>query len=188
MAKRKRVAGQKIAARGNGGSPRGKGSGAVVKIERHFLHLAGEYRVCSELNRRHVLATITYGNHKSADVYAIGSSRRRALKIEVKTSQRNNFVTNMTRKKLSESSNAPDFWVLAQITSDPHSGRFFVLSHKQLRDAQIERNEEYRRAYRKGHPKGPAPGSGVDSVWIEDIGRFEDKWEKIVRAANGPVS
>lgn len=44
----------------------------MAKIEKYLLHLAGEYRVCSELNKRGVFATITYGNRKAVDVYVIG--------------------------------------------------------------------------------------------------------------------
>jgi hypothetical protein len=39
----------------------------MAKIPSDLLHLAGEYRVCSELNKRGIFATITYGNHKGVD-------------------------------------------------------------------------------------------------------------------------
>lgn len=59
----------------------------MAKIPQYLLNLTGEYRVRSELTKRGVFATVTYGNRKSVDVYAISDRRERALKIEVKTSQ-----------------------------------------------------------------------------------------------------
>lgn len=41
-------------------------------IDKYFLNLAAEYRVTAELLKREVFATITYGNRKGADIYAIG--------------------------------------------------------------------------------------------------------------------
>ncbi|MBW3541194.1 MAG: hypothetical protein KY476_13075 [Planctomycetes bacterium] len=124
----------------------------MAKIPSYLLNLAGEYRVCSELNKRGIFATVTYGNHKGVDVYAISDRRARALKIEVKTSQQGNFVTNITRKGLCKQDNphAPDFWVLFQIqpqedgTFEEH---FFVLTHKQMCRAQSRRNDDYERGY-----------------------------------------
>ena len=84
----------------------------MAKIPTYLLNLAGEYRVCSELNKRGVFATVTYGNHKGVDVYAISDRKDRALKIEVKTSQRGNFVTKLTQKRAQDDSQVPDFWVL----------------------------------------------------------------------------
>ena len=40
----------------------------MARIEPYLLNLAGEYRICSELNKRGVFATVTYGNRKGADV------------------------------------------------------------------------------------------------------------------------
>ena len=82
-----------------------------ARIPSYLLSLAGEYRVCSELNKRGIFATVTYGNYKGVDVYAISDRKARALKIEVKTSQRENFVTRITQKRLCEEgkAHAPDF-------------------------------------------------------------------------------
>jgi hypothetical protein len=116
----------------------------LTRIPSHLLNLAGEYRVCSELNKRGVFATVTYGTRKGVDLYAISDRTTRALKIEVKTSQRGNFVTSLSQKCGDDNPNsegfwerratdkqAPDCWVLFQIraagTASP-TERFFILT------------------------------------------------------------
>ena len=44
-----------------------------------FLNLAGEYRVAAELLKREIFTTITYGNRKGTNIYAIGPNRRTAV-------------------------------------------------------------------------------------------------------------
>jgi hypothetical protein len=61
-----------------------------ILLDRYKLNLAGEYRVAAELLLRGVFATVTYGNKKGADVFAIGLTRRASV-IEVKASQRSRF-------------------------------------------------------------------------------------------------
>jgi hypothetical protein len=158
-------------------------SKAMMKIETDLLALAGEYRVCSELNRRGVFATVTYGNHKSVDVYAISDRRERALKIEVKTSQGAQFVTRITQKGLSQDPAAPDFWVLVQMRrtgQDTFVDRFFVLAHAEICEIQVARNAAYAERYRTTHGHDPDFATGVDNVRVEDVEAYEDQWHKIV--------
>lgn len=153
---------------------------APRKIEGYFLNLAGEYRICSELNKRGVFATITYGTRKGADVYAIGEHGR-AMRIEVKTSQRKQFVTGISQKSFSDGS--PDFWVLFLLRPMENGGfeeRFFVLTHEEACKAQRMRNAIYAEKYVARHGIPPDFSSGVDNLKIEDVEEFEDQWEKIV--------
>jgi hypothetical protein len=88
----------------------------MMLVDKDLLNLAGEYRVCSELLKRGVFATITYGHRKAVDVYTISDRQERALKIEVKTSQKGRFVTSLSRKAgWASSHTTPDFWVLCYI-------------------------------------------------------------------------
>jgi hypothetical protein len=57
---------------------------AAMPLDKYHLNLAGEYRVAAELLKRGIFATITYGNKKGADIYAIGEDSRQAAVIEVK--------------------------------------------------------------------------------------------------------
>jgi hypothetical protein len=162
---------------------RRESNGRPPAIPSYLLNLAGEYRVCSELNKRGIFATVTYGTHKGVDVYAISDRKERALKIEVKTSQRGNFVTSITQKCLAEDPAAPDFWVLFQIqptASSRYSERFFVLTHKELCKVQSARNAAYSVKYRSRHGKDPDLSKGVDNVTVADVKQFEDAWSKII--------
>ena len=68
-----------------------------MAIDKYYLNLAGEYRTAAELLKRELFATITYGNKKGADIYAIGPNRRTAV-VEVKASNSQRFVTGFYQK------------------------------------------------------------------------------------------
>ena len=155
----------------------------MAGIAKDLLNLAGEYRICSELNKRGIFATVTYGNRKSVDVYAISDRQERALKIEVKTSQHNKFVTSIAQKHLFSDPTAPDFWVLFQIQPGEDATfkeRFFVLTHKEICQVQAARNRAYAKKYFVRHGKQPNFSAGVDNVTVADVERFEDQWPKII--------
>lgn len=159
-------------------------------LNKYLLALAGEYRVCSELCKRGVLATVTYGNRKSVDIYAIGDQHRRVLRIEVKTSRdRRKFVTNLSKKKPNGGEfDVPDFWVLIQIQQD-HEGafreRFFVLSHGELEIVQTRVNDAYDSNYLARHGRNFERSRGVDSVTVADVEKHEGRWEKISTSLTG---
>lgn len=165
----------------------------MARIRPDLLSLAGEYRVCSELNKRGLFATVTYGNRKSVDVYVIQDAPRRAIRVEVKTSQRGRFVTRITQKRLEHSADAPDYWVLFLLRprpGDEFEERFFVLSHREICRIQKKGNSIYARRYRKTHGKSPDEMAGVDNVRVEDVQKYENAWEKILRRGmtHGPLS
>jgi len=152
-----------------------------VRIEPYLLSLAGEYRVCSELCKRGVLATVTYGNRKSVDVYVISDRQERALKIEVKTSQLGRFVTGITQKGLAEDSTAPDFWVLFDLRGGPDgtfSERFFVLRHSEMCRIQASINRRHNDRYKAKHGHSYDVSRGVDNVSVNDVQQHEGQWSK----------
>ena len=157
----------------------------MARIRSDLLSLAGEYRVCSELNKRGLFATVTYGNRKSVDVYVIQDAPRRAIRVEVKTSQRGRFVTRITQKCLEHSADAPDYWVLFLLrprTGGEFEERFFVLSHREICLIQKKGNRRFARRYRKKHGKSPDETAGIDNVRVEDVQKYENAWDKIRRA------
>ena len=165
----------------------------MKKIPTDLLSLAGEYRVCSELIKRGVFATITYGNRKSVDLYALGDRKQPALKIEVKTNQtsKGDFVTGITQKGLFDSPDAPDFWVLFQIRpkeDGEFKERFFVLTHKEICKIQAAVNQVYSDGYVKRKGRQPDLSKGVDNVTVADVEKHEDEWDKIVSCVLGPSS
>jgi hypothetical protein len=167
-----------------------------TKIDKYHLSLAGEYRVASELLKRGLNATVTFGHAKSADVVAYGSNRK-ATVIEVKTSQQKNFVTGFYNKYKTPEHEHPDFWVLVQVkveAGNNFSERFFIVSHVELSVIQARRNRAYRvkrgdvteqqRLSWEDHYRLTNDARGVDNVLLTDVEKSEDKWDKIVKACN----
>jgi hypothetical protein len=167
-----------------------------AKIGKYHLSLAGEYRVASELLKRGLNATVTFGNAKSADVVAYGSNRK-AMVIEVKTSQQKNFVTQFYNKYKTPEQPHPDFWILVHVSENPagtFTEEFFILSHEELAVIQAKRNLEYR--IRCGdvkkeqeltweqHYSLTSEGHGVDNILLTDVREHEDQWSKVVAACN----
>lgn len=154
--------------------------GERVGISKNNLALAGEYRVASELLRRGLHASVTFGNAKAADVFAIGSNRR-AAQIEVKTSQTpGRVVTGFFQKNWDDPRDRPDFWVLCTFSErrGAASESFYVLTHEEMKAAQAERNwpgesltakDQVLRATR-----------GVDNVLFAALAAHQDRWDKIV--------
>ncbi len=155
-----------------------------MAIDRYNLNLAGEYRVAAEILKRGLFATVTYGNKKGADVFAIGENRRAAV-VEVKASNSNRFVTKLYQKYPNPDATHPDFWILYAVqTSDNGSfiERFFVLSHDELAVVQGERNcPGESLSYVEAAARVP---KGVDNVLISNVELHEDAWTKITDFCN----
>ncbi len=157
-----------------------------MKIDKYHLNLAGEYRVCSELHKRGIFATITYGNKKGADIYAIGSNRSAAV-IEVKASNSLRFVTGFYQKYKTVDQEHPTFWVLYSVREKQgeFDERFFVLTHMEIAEAQAERNcPGETLTYEERVTRW---ARGVDNVLAETVEQHEADWQKIVAYCNGPV-
>ena len=67
-------------------------------MDKCLFNLAGEYRVSSELLKRGIFATITYGNRKGADLLAVNQETRKVAVVEVKASNGKKFVTGFYQK------------------------------------------------------------------------------------------
>ena len=155
-----------------------------MKIDKYCLNLAGEYRVCSEILKRGVFATITYGNKKGADVYAIGTNRKAAV-IEVKASNSTRFVTSFYQKYKTPRDEHPDFWVLYSVCEKDGGfvERFFVLTHREMANAQARTNKG--RVFNKQDIEKWA--KGVDNVPIANIAEHESRWDKLVAYCNDAI-
>lgn len=156
-----------------------------MSIPKDLLCLAGEHRVASELCKRAVFATITPGNRKQTDLYAISDVTKRFFRIEVKTSQSpsrkfvmggRQFVDSIVQNK---NGLPPDFWVLVQI--NPEGERFFVLTNDEIEALQKSRNDGYFEKYRAKHGK-EYTGRGVDNLLFEQVKQHENRWDKIIAA------
>ena len=144
-------------------------------LDKYYLNLAGEYRVASELFKRGLFATITYGNKKGADIYAIGPNRQTAV-VEVKASNSSRFVTGFYQKYVDEMTEHPDFWVLCSFCrEDPEE--FYVLSHAEMARAQAARNSGEALTWVENAEKVK---TGVDNVLAKDLQDYKSAWNKIV--------
>jgi len=146
-----------------------------MPLDKYHLNLAGEYRVASELFKRGLFATITYGNKKGADIYAIEPNRRSAV-IEVKASNSGRFVTGFYQKYTDEEQDHPDFWVLYWTKKD--IDECFVLSHAEMALAQADRNFPGKSF--TWQERAATVASGVDNVLAKDLAAHAAQWEKIV--------
>ena len=158
----------------------------MASFDKYNLNLAGEYRVAAELLLRGLYASVTFGNKKGADIFAIGDNRLSAV-VEVKASQKNTFVTGLYQKYRTREMPCPDFWVLYSVANS-ESGfmeRFFVLTHQEMAEAQGERNcpgERLTYLQRAERVK-----NGVDNVRLSDVEPFEGQWGKILLYCNSPI-
>jgi hypothetical protein len=150
----------------------------VENDKKLFLSMAGEFRVCSELLRRGIFATVTYGNQKGIDIYAINGVKIK--RIEVKTSFTDRFVTNLSRKNIeTHSGSNPDIWVLCTLI-EPKNGedvidQFYIFTHKEIMQLQTKRNNKDAKTTWNVE-------RGVDNLVIrkiENIEKYKNKWNKI---------
>ncbi len=155
-------------------------------FDKYNINLAGEYRVAAELLLRGLYASVTFGNRKGADIYAIGTNRRSAV-VEVKASQTKTFVTGLYQKYRTEDIPRPDFWVLYSVQNYDvgFRERFFVLTHHEMAETQGERNfPGLKLSYLE---RAERVRKGVDNVRISDVEPFESQWDKIVEYCNSQI-
>jgi hypothetical protein len=153
------------------------------RIASELLSLAGEHRVASELCKLGLFATITSGNRKQTDLYAINDTAGRFVRIEVKASQTKNFLTRIGQKKVVSGYNPPQFWVL--VSFGQGGERFFVLENREIERLQEQVNEEPIERFRKKNPgKEYDQRDGVDGIPVNCVEKpdYENRWDKIAAA------
>lgn len=153
----------------------------ISKQQRKYnLSLAGEFFVAAELQRRGVIASVTYGNAKKAEVVAFSSNISNTLVIEVKSAAAEKWVVGNKNPEPSE-----DLWVLVHIPEDQvQPTRYFILTSRDILDLLEPEELENRRKFyaRNGHE---STGVGVYSVRLnqvngQQIESFEDKSDTIL--------
>jgi len=164
-----------------------------------FLNLAGEFAVASELNRRRVLASVTYGASKCADIFALSPDMTRVVHIEVKATNPKKKTRWLIGERGTRPSVAADvLWVFVLFPAAPdracaddaqrgaHAPRFFVLSQNEVYEAWKKESEDYNHR-RKDRGQEPLEGLGVPGVRLGDIEQHEAKWQKNhLTLANSP--
>jgi hypothetical protein len=144
--------------------------------DKGFLNMAGEFAVASELNRRHVLASVTYGASKAADVFALDDKMRRVVRIEVKTTDKRKWVLD---KKVAAPPSEDLFWVFVLLPPPGQPPRFFVFSAHEIHDIWRKDTDEYRRKYELKNGRR-FESFGVPGVNLENrVLAYENCWDKI---------
>ena len=162
----------------------------MAQEDKAFLNMAGEFAVASELNRRRVLASVTYGASKSADVFAVNRDMTKVVRIEVKTTDKRKWPIGEKATHVTPQSSKV-FWVLVQLPAPldtpakdeahrgTHSPRYFVLSAQELRDVWRKETDEFEARYILRHGR-KFEGLGVPNVSLNSVLTFESQWDKIV--------
>ena len=166
--------------------------------EKIFLNMAGEFAVASELNRRRVLASVTYGSSKSADIFAVNRDMTRVVRVEVKTTGLRKWPIGTKATNLTPNS-ANVFWVLVLLPvahnglpidhaqRGEHAPRFFVLSAEELYGVWTRQDRLWEERYRSHH--GHAfRGLKVPNVSLEGVEQYEGQWQKIVSRLESNVA
>jgi hypothetical protein len=137
-----------------------------------FTNLAGEFLVAAELNRRHILRSVTYGASKSADVFAFNEDSGRVVRVEVKSTDkmRGDKTAWVIGQRGIKAGATEHIWIFV-LLPDPldkrtdddcergrHTPRFFVLTGAEVQELGEEAHEEYNRKYQAKHGE-PYPSS-----------------------------
>ena len=134
--------------------------------------------VAGELLRRGIMAAVTYGNAKKADVIAINGAS--AVTLEVKSTSQPRWVLG-SELPADDSS----IWVLVYLTpEEAASPEYFVLTGAELRGLVLPQHEAYNKKYLAKHGK-EFSAKGVVSIQRNLLnGEHLGNWGK-VRVALG---
>ncbi|ASO31062.1 TPA: hypothetical protein RUZ63_003392 [Vibrio cholerae] len=150
--------------------------------EKYHKGMSGEYAVASELHRRLISASVTYGNYKSADVIAFSDKSEKSVIIEVKTTSKNKWVVGSS--KLPPPSQKP--WVFVHMPEDLNAcPRFFVFTQSELHDLLEPIENEYYRKFKEKHGEDYGSRAGVVNLNLKQALPFENKWETLLSQLAG---
>ena len=119
--------------------------------------------------KNQINASLTIGNKKAVDIIATNPDNNKSCFIQVKASNTTRFVTGFFQKYKTEDTPHPDFWIIVHFDKS-NIVRFYVLTHQEIADVQMERNgmKEWREV------------TGVDNVLLNSLTSFENKFDKII--------
>jgi hypothetical protein len=153
---------------------------AATQSRKHTLGMAGEFFVTAELLRRGLLASITYGNAKKADVVALAPNGTSAVVLEVKSTTQDSWIVGGAVPAPSE-----HLWVFVYMPpSNDQPPRYFVLTSSELHDLLSPGDAVYRARYQERH-NHEFTGTGVVTLKRTEAQPFEGKWEKILNRVAG---
>ena len=152
----------------------------TTNAAKYTTGMAGEFLVAGELLRRGIMAAVTYGSAKKADVVVFQDGR--SVPLEVKTTSNARWVLGGQLPRTSER-----VWVLVFLPSDLTQGpEYHVLTGQELRAAVLPRHDAYMNRYLTKHGKKYS-ARGVVTVRRDEIhGKHAGAWDKVLHALSAP--
>jgi hypothetical protein len=151
-----------------------------TQARKHTLGLSGEFFVAGELLRRGLMASVTYGNAKKADVIALSRTGRAAVVLEVKSTAQDSWVVGGSVPKPSE-----NLWVFVYVPAqDKLPPQYFVATSQELHELLSPGDAAYRARYKTRHKREFA-GTGIVTLSRKQAQPFEGQWRKIVSRIDG---
>lgn len=149
----------------------------MSQSEKYHLAMAGEYFVAAQLQRFGLLASVTYGNAKRADVIALTEFSDRAVVVEVKTTRKPQWTFS---GRISTKSERP--WVFVHLPEKSEEPpRFFVLTQSELHSILAPLDDEYCRKYKKKNGKEYGDKPWVVNISLHLLEVHENNWKAILR-------
>ncbi|MHB1286746.1 MAG: hypothetical protein ACYCYP_09340 [Leptospirales bacterium] len=145
---------------------------------KYAVGMAGEHFVAAELLRRGVLASVTIGNAKKADVIARNLESSKIQVVEVKSSSRKQWVVGGIPEP-----NDTRIWVFVDIPEEPDNPpAYYVCSAKELNGILTNKDQEFQKKYRNKHNGEPFKGPGVIRLELKEAedNHFKNQWNKIL--------
>lgn len=150
----------------------------TTKKERYQIGMAGEFLVAAQLLRQGIMASVTYGNAKCADVIASNTSAEgetKAVVIQVKTSLKQRWPVG-NRVPMASSA----IWVFVEMPKDATEGpSFYVMTQKEIHEALDPVQTAYEERYQNNHgePYGDRPG--VAAMTLKLARAHKNQWDKV---------
>ncbi|HUW77499.1 MAG TPA: hypothetical protein VMV52_01965 [Candidatus Nanopelagicaceae bacterium] len=139
--------------------------------------MAGEYFVAGQLQRLGLLASVTYGNAKRADVIAFTESSDWAVVVEVKTTRKPQWTFS---GRISTRSQKP--WVFVHLPEKSEEPpRFFVLTQSELHTILAPLDDEYCRKYKEKNGEEYGDRPWMVNVSLKLLTGHENKWGAITK-------
>ena len=139
--------------------------------------MSGEYYVAAELQRRGISAAITYGNAKKADILATDADSEKAIVIEVKTTQKSNWIVGSRAPEPSDK-----IWVLVYIPNDESlHPEFYIMKQSDMHDILMPIQTDYFKRYKEKHGVEYGKKAGVCTLKRSSISAHKDDWDKIIK-------
>jgi hypothetical protein len=154
-----------------------------IQTEKYHKAMAGEYLVAAQLHRNRLMASVTYGNAKRADVVVFSSDSSNAVVVEVKSSSKGRWPVG---NRVPPASDKP--WVFVHLPDNPlESPEFFVMTQADINRILGPLEKKYLEGYFNKHnePYGDKPGVAAMTRNLAE--RYRDKWTVILDSLRAPA-